>query len=463
MDLTPVTPGSLTITPAGSSDAVVRNDSDLTISADHDASGAGNLILKTGGVERARVDAAGVFTGLSSAVHPPRLPAHSVKMISAFQSGHGWTSTGNGSVELNDTTNYVLGSQGISLATAGAGSAKLIKKTGMSAIDLSASQVVVWLKCPDITNLSYIDIYCGDTTFTNHFYNLFFDATQQPIAPITSDEWVKVTIPRDGWTESGSPAWNNITDIQMRVTDDNTGNPVTVYFGGIGYTPDSSAFPNGVVSITFDDGRSTQFTEGRKKMDAYGFPGTAYVIVDLIGTSGFMTAAQLTELEAMHGWEIAAHAYTQANHDANYRNLTAAQVANEASKMKAWLVDNGYRGHNHFAYPGGGWNLEVEEVLGRHYQSLRLLTNTPRQSIPPWDAHRLQCFQVLRTTTTAAIQALIDDAYAKKSWLVLLFHGIVTTPSLTTEYSIANFGTVIDYVNTKGIPVRTVGDVLASL
>jgi hypothetical protein len=61
------------------------------------------------------------------------------------------------------------------------------------------------------------------------------------------------------------------------------------------------------------------------------------------------------------------------------------------------------------------------------------------------------------------LQTDIDNAFANKEWLILMFHRISTPADVTTKYTPTNFNTVIDYLNTKGIPVRTIGDVLSAL
>ena len=46
---------------------------DLTLASDSDASGSGDLIFKSGGVERGRIDAAGTITGLAAADQVPTI------------------------------------------------------------------------------------------------------------------------------------------------------------------------------------------------------------------------------------------------------------------------------------------------------------------------------------------------------------------------------------------------------
>ena len=62
--------------------------------------------------------------------------------------------------------------------------------------------------------------------------------------------------------------------------------------------------------------------------------------------------------------------------------------------------------------------------------------------------------------TTTAIANAVDDARTNKYWLILLFHKIVASPSASTEYSIADFATVVDDIATDGIAVKTISQAI---
>lgn len=388
-------------------------------------------------------------------------------MVTSFQSGHGFTQTGTGTTNLNDTADFVLRSQAAWISTSGGGVACQLRKTGLTATDFTSKSVVVWLKVDDWSTLSQFQLYMGDTSFANFYIASLgdnnFGTNENQV--LKNGEWNRVVIPWAMFSVGGgTPTRSAITDFQFRIVDNSTG-PFKLHVNGIGTVPDASTdWPNGVVSITFDDGYANQYTQGRAKMDQYGFPGTAFIIKDALGSSGtYMTLAQAQKLEAYNGWEIAAHSYTLADHNGFFTALSDAALEANLYKMKAWLVANGFRGVDLFAWPGGKY-LAAQEAVAAGYFSVRRTINDSRyECVPPSNAGRLLTkMYVTASTTTATITAAIDAAYTNKAWLILVFHGIDDSAQTWPTYSIANFGTVIDYLNTKGIPVRTVGDVMAT-
>jgi hypothetical protein len=64
------------------------------------------------------------------------------------------------------------------------------------------------------------------------------------------------------------------------------------------------------------------------------------------------------------------------------------------------------------------------------------------------------------TVNVAAIQSLIDAAATYGYWLTLIFHEITDAASSGGSCSTADFTTIVNYVNSKGMAVKTVNDVL---
>lgn len=178
----------------------------------------------------------------------------------------------------------------------------------------------------------------------------------------SSNEWITVTF---GWSSlnaasgsytmssSGMPSTTTgFTDMQVQAVG-TTGNAVTLDVQAVEIIEGSTTtFPNGVVSIVFDDGSQSIYDYARPAMDTYGFQGTNYVIVGSLGTGGVMASAENKVLQDFSRWEIGLHAYDSAVHDNRYSTYTAAQVDDDIRHGKEWLVRNGFRGEA-IAYPGG--------------------------------------------------------------------------------------------------------------
>lgn len=398
---------------------------------------------------------------------PPRFLPSSI--ISAFQSGHGWTNNGSGTVTLNDTAagGFIVGSQALKMVTAGNGSNTQVKKTGMTSFDMTGKCFAITLKVDDNTHLASLYVLFGDTALANRYdiavQGSVSTANQEIIEP---GKWVRIVVPWRASGTTGTPNRAAITDMQVRVTDDNTGNPVTVHLQRIEIIPEpATQFPNGVISFDFDDGMVEHLTVAARKLSQYGWAGTAYPVVDVIDTTGFwMTTANLRELQDVHGWDVAVHAATMANHNARWTSLTSAQVAEEMRASRAWLAANGFRGVDLHAYPGGQWNDAVLTEARKKFAFARTVTARTKESWPPSEPLKVRALTVSTALypSVATLQAEVDAAIAGRYWLIFVFHGLTTTGAGTSEFKIADFNTLVDYVATKNIPVRTPSRVLAT-
>lgn len=379
--------------------------------------------------------------------------------------GHGWVANGSGvaSSQMNDTTDFCMGDRSAYVISTGAGAACQIRKLGGTSVDFTGKQIVLTLKVDDITHLSQVTFYAGSASLANFFRWTIFLRGSSNFYWWRSGEYMHLVLNwQDVSSTSGAPNRAAITDWQVFFTDDNTGNQIKGHVQAVAAEPEpSTLFPNGALTICFDDGYASQFTEGMKKLSSVGLPAVAYVIWDLIGTAGRLTLAQLQQLQNLDGWEIACHSFTQADHDAGFETLTAARVEANLRAIRAALAKNGLHGHDHFAYPMGHWNAATKALTSQMFTSARLIDDNTHETYPPADEQLLRCHTVINTDATAAINTLIDNAKTGHGHLILLFHDIVSAPTQSTQYSVANFGTIVDHAVSAGVTVDTLSGIYA--
>lgn len=413
-------------------------DITYTLPASDGTYGQGLSTDATGGLSWKTVAAGGAVT-------VPKNRALPYEQIEEMDSGWSdWYSVGTIS---HDSSVYKSGSASVKIVAAN-NNANTGARKNITDGDWSKSSFKFWVRSTDWTQVTNAEVLVSTSgTFSAFWYLNLMDFLVSP----PNDEWIEIVATRSDFSVgSGSPNWATANDVILRVKATNTLTP-TVWFDGFArYTA-----PNkGMVSIVFDDAEESQYTQGKLKMDAYNFPGTAYVIYNVIGDSGKLTQAQIDGL-ASAGWDISGHG------DTNLTGLTTAQRESDLSQMKNYLRTYGYKGMDNYALPNGDYNdatlAQVYKYFGtaRNIDGLKQTTNyIPR---------RINSVSISQATSTATIQGYVDDAIANGDWLVLTFHSIVTTPGSDTEYSIANFGTVIDYINTSGIQVATVSDAIEAL
>ncbi len=364
-----------------------------------------------------------------------------------FVSGHGFTLISGSGTQSDDTVVHLNGSQSLKFVTNGANSALRSRGPTLPApVDFTGQSPVIQIKVSGLSALEEIRVYLASDDFAgaNHFIFNF----QTAFANNAIDgEWITLTLNFDEATIVGSPDRTIIDRIQLRTRDDSSG-VVTANWATIGMTPEPS---EGMVSITFDSGWDSQFDEAKKIMSEYGIPATAYAIANKIGTAGYMTVAQLHELEQLHLWEVSTHHET----DLTTLTLSAAEIA--LQDAKTFLVDNDFRrGVDNFSIPDGAFNAGLLALFRKYFRTSRTLASGSKENFPPADWSRIRVLNILDTTTTGAIATAIDDARTFKTWLVLVFHKIVTTSAASDEYNIADFQTVIDDLDADGITVKTI-------
>ena len=110
--------------------------------------------------------------------------------------------------------------------------------------------------------------------------------------------------------------------------------------------------------ITFDDGGESYYTAAADRLEALGWRGHCFVTTDFIGQRGFLTAAQIRELDA-RGHLIGSHS---ASHPARFSTLTIAEMRREWTESRQALEDLLGRAVTVASVPGGYFSRAVADV-----------------------------------------------------------------------------------------------------
>lgn len=394
------------------------------------------------------------------AVPPPHVDPQPVSSwITQFESGHGFTANA-GTSNLDDTGDFILGTQSAFIETDGTGTQRILQKLAFAPIDFTAKDLKIWIKIENVTHLTTLEVSLGDATLANAFrFRLRSTQGQQWM---TNGDWVSFAIPwaASNYTLVGNPNRAAISGISVRAIDDNTGAHVKVHVNGFATVDEPLAkYPSGVVSFTFDDGYATAKT-GATTLAQYGFAATAYVIVDMIDTSNYMTLADLHGL-ANAGWEISVHANNDAHHVARFPKLPPSVVEDDVVDARAWLIANGFTGYNHCAYPGGEFSADVLRIAGMYFTSCRTIYQRQQETHPPADARKLRVLYVTYDMPLDRVERAIDEAVTSHEWVILVFHQLIAgTPTTNTEWNASDFATLVSYVASSGVAVKTIGSVV---
>lgn len=415
---------------------------------------------------------AGLYAGLDTLAPLTRPQRPSYTLVATFQSGHGWTDVGgtSGGAMADDTSVYEYGTQSLKLTVpAQAASNRSTRKTGLTSTNLTAKNFAVFMMVDAPTNLGDIRLTLADDgTFTNYTqYVAAYGNSNADVGTLRANEWQWVHFTKaEQIATAGTGGLTAVTVWQLRVNG-SASSIINAWFGAAGYYTPATSYPNGVVSFCCDDSYASQFTRLAPALDKYGYAATCFNIVDLVDTAGRLTTDQLNKLHDQHGWEISAHAATIANHNQTngFQDLTEAQLETELKALRAWTARGGWRGGDLLAYPKGKDNALVRKVAGKYFAAGRLVARQPYQTVrADGRGLRLRSYSVDAAATSAAtLTALIDSAYTNGWWLIITLHDVTASgASAATEWDVSKVQTVVDYCNTKPIPVRLIGEVLTA-
>jgi peptidoglycan/xylan/chitin deacetylase (PgdA/CDA1 family) len=219
---------------------------------------------------------------------------------------------------------------------------------------------------------------------------------------------------------------------------------------------------SGVVTIAFDDGLNSQFNNAFPLMQEHGFNGTYYIVTSFIGTGDYMNMSDLHSLQDA-GNEIASHSA----HHPNFVGLTGAQINYECKASQQLLQANGFPAIN-FAYPYGASNSLIDTIVLQYYRSAAYsISGGSLIPIPPTPMQMRLPVRVAGEapagypSALAHDEAVVEQAQATNSWLIIFFHDIPATPPTNGNgIEQSDFASFLNYVGHSSVQVLTVNQAL---
>ena len=225
---------------------------------------------------------------------------------------------------------------------------------------------------------------------------------------------------------------------------------VTVTVGA--QPPPQGGFAEGMVSLTFDDSWTSQYTNVVPVLDTAGLKGTFYLTTQPIqgGWTGFMTPNQVKDI-ANKGHEIAGHTVTHAD----LTTLSQTRINAEIRNSKTYLQDLTGKVVTAFAYPYGAVNNTVKSLLQQAGYTSARGVDEESLNLATTDKYDLKSSCIETTHTMTQIKAEIDKAKANKQWFILCIHEVKNNGDQYTMTP-ARFQEIINYIKQTGIKVVTV-------
>lgn len=204
--------------------------------------------------------------------------------------------------------------------------------------------------------------------------------------------------------------------------------------------------PTETVVLSFDDGTVGQYANGARLLESFGYEGVFFLIVDKIGTEGYVTWEEAEDLAAHH--EVGAHTW---NHPdlgpLNDRDELIHEVVDAKTELENHLTGN----IDHFAFPfGKGTNINrnVVELAREHYTSICSTTGCLPDLIHPTRPCLVERIPVNDLSATdfgrllngraflklALRDGLIDASGRKELFDAVAPHGLSRTTALLSAF-----------------------------
>ncbi len=161
------------------------------------------------------------------------IPKHPKEtLITNFGAGHGFGKQTAFGTQIDDTKDFVMGTQSLKLTTDGDGQAVFTRKASISpSINFTGKSLKVWIKVNDTSKIDELRVTVTSDNFaTFKNYRMYDDGVN--FQDLQNNQWNEVTIMLYQSNDRGTPDISNINTIQLRVADKGNG-PISVWFSGL--------------------------------------------------------------------------------------------------------------------------------------------------------------------------------------------------------------------------------------
>lgn len=219
-------------------------------------------------------------------------------------------------------------------------------------------------------------------------------------------------------------------------------------------------FEEPIVTVTFDDGWESIYSQGLSILQEYNIPTTQYIIAGTFENPAYMSVAQVRSMQQA-GHEIGSHTMTHQN----LTTLDDAALAWELQESKDILTKE-FGPIYDFASPLGAKDERTLQAIGSLYRSQRNTEGDPNSSIDrgvniasQFTTRNIKGYTVRTTTTLDDLRRMLNFAKANNGWLVLTYHQVDKSGE---EYAVSPdiLRKQLALIREYNIRVATIGQVL---
>ena len=247
--------------------------------------------------------------------------------------------------------------------------------------------------------------------------------------------------------DSASYTFENPKDYKLRVTVNTNG------FGTFDRVLTISGY-SALMSITFDDGPLSIYTQALPLLESKGVKATAYIVPTWLSLPDYMNWDQVAELHEA-GWVIGSHTMTHQK----LPTLADSSLDYEIRQAKVELQSRGFPAR-HFSAPHCRYDDQVIEVIKQYHDSNRICDGV-NPAVEDTDPYRLLSFLSYSWRSLFTYQVYIDSAISMGGWCIMANHEVAVDCTsdvwcLTTQM----LSDVVDYAREKRVKIVTIDQML---
>ena len=124
--------------------------------------------------------------------------------------------------------------------------------------------------------------------------------------------------------------------------------------------------PSGAITITFDDGWLTTYTQAFPVLEEFQLRANVAVITGAVGWDAYLTLPHLQALDSA-GWSMVSHTV---NHP-RLTTVSDSALDEELSESQRWISENGFSGGQVFVVPHYDWGSRERQAIAKYYRAAR--------------------------------------------------------------------------------------------
>jgi len=223
------------------------------------------------------------------------------------------------------------------------------------------------------------------------------------------------------------------------------------------YSPTGFAHP--LVTLTFDDGYVSQYTQTMPLLRKYGFPSTQFIITGDINMPRYLTVAQVKGLYRA-GNEIASHTVTHDEMIQESPDRWTMELRQSRMQLQKWIGAP----TPDLAYPNGLYSEGIVAAAQKYYSAARGVEDglNGRDNFNVYD---IKVQNIFDTTTTAQVSDWLRQAARTRTWLVLVYHSVISPQSGAGIYNVTRrqLDSELAAIKASGLSVVTMQQALKQL